>query len=69
MDKELIGFLAFIFLIVVFIGLPITYLEGSAKSEYLKQAKNINLPWYQAAYLQIDINQTDANVKLETKSK
>jgi len=40
-----------IMLFIFTLSLPIVYMEGSAKSEYLKESKNIDISWYRAAFL------------------
>lgn len=52
-----VGLVVFIFVVTF----PSFYLEGSAKAAYLKRTQGIELPWYQAAY--IDMNRLDATVK------
>ena len=38
-------------IITVFLILPLTYWEGSVRSEYLKEQQGITTPWYKAAML------------------
>ena len=44
---------------------PLFYLDGQAKSAWLKESRGIDLPWWKAAPLVIEINDTDATLDLE----
>jgi len=42
----------FMFVLFIFvISLPFAYMEGSAKAEYLLEAKGIEMHWYKASFL------------------
>ena len=68
MNRELIWLVKFVmlmlstfFVVVLLMTSPFMYLEGSAKSEWLKQTRNIDIPWYKAVFLNVntqDINDT-----------
>lgn len=65
--KEFVGFM-FILLTGVFIlfwamVLPIVWFDGHAKSNYLKQTMNIDIPWYEAACLEVNISQEPIGTK------
>lgn len=61
---EILGVIVGVFLacaiLLLLIALPITYLEGEAKAEWIRQNKGIELPWHKAAFLDVEIN--DVNV-------
>lgn len=42
---------------------PIMYLEGSAKSSWIKEQRGISMPWYKAAFLDIQINEVKGEIK------
>jgi len=48
--------LFFIVALICAILLPIAYLDGTAKSTYIKKAQNIDIPWYLAGSLSVNIN-------------
>ena len=41
---------------------PVVWLDGHAKSEYLRQTQGLEIPWYQAAWLNVDINSVNLKV-------
>lgn len=41
----------------------IAWLDGHAKSAYLRQVKGVNIPWYQATWLNVTINDVNAELK------
>jgi Na+/proline symporter len=51
-------FVAMFFVLFATVG----YYDGSAKSAYLKQTRNLDIPWYQATFLHVSINSVDAEV-------
>lgn len=69
MFKEIFGFIGamlmmFILMMVIIIA-PIMYMDGRAKSAYIKQVQGIEIPWYQATFLNVYIN--DVNAKIGEK--
>ncbi len=44
---------------------PIAWFDGHAKSAWLKQTRGIDIPWTQATFLDVKINDTDANVRMK----
>jgi len=40
-----------VILLSIMLGIPICWLEGSAKSQYLKEQKGMEIVWYKAAFL------------------
>jgi hypothetical protein len=50
-------------LFITAIGFPIAWFDGHAKSAYLKQTQGIDIPWYQATFLEVTI--TNNNVKIK----
>jgi hypothetical protein len=61
-------FIGGMFVVVfLFLGLSLhsrIYLEGSAKSDWLKQERNVDIPWYRAVFLDVEINDSDNNIKI-----
>lgn len=51
-------------LFVVIISVPFVWLEGRAKSALLKQ-QGIELPWYQAAFLNVNVNNQAGKISIE----
>lgn len=54
--------------IVIFIGCgvimsPFVYLQGSAKSDWLKQSQNIEIPWYKAVFLNVNVQDINARIR------
>jgi hypothetical protein len=41
---------------------PILYFEGTAKSNWLKQTRGVDIPWYSAMWLDVQINDVGAEV-------
>ncbi len=58
--------LVYIFAVLIMVSLvlfPFALLEGQAKSEYIKQTSGVEMPWYQACWIEVEIN--DAKLKVE----
>lgn len=60
--RDYLEFVLFVSAVVILIiglllgmFLPIAYLEGSAKAQWLEETRGIELPWYQAAFLDFEI--------------
>jgi hypothetical protein len=55
----------FIFFLAVLIVVlfPLAWFDGHAKAAWIKRTKGIDVPWYQATFIEIQVN--DANVRLE----
>lgn len=49
------------------IGVLYAYITGSGKAAYIKAAHGIDLPWYQAAALNVTVN--DNRVKADVKNQ
>ncbi len=66
MMKDLLGFCAFLIAFFVIMGAllfcTIGYGDGSAKSAYLKRTKGIDIPWYQATFLNVAITDNDVTI-------
>ena len=63
-ELAIIGIVAaFLAVAVSLIITPIAYFDGSAKSDWLKQTRGIEIPWYRATWLEVNISDIDANVK------
>jgi len=43
---------------------PFAYFEGSAKSDWLKQAQGVDIPWHRACWLKVQINSFNGNVNI-----
>lgn len=70
MDRELYMFIKFMvsllalsITIILLLCSPFLYLEGAAKSEWFKQTRNIDIPWYKAAFLNVNTQDINANIK------
>jgi len=50
-------------LVLFLVFAPMIYASGSANSRLLKDLRGIELPWYQAAWVNVTI--TDSDVKLK----
>ena len=59
--KALLGVIVLIILAISIICAPIVYLDGKAKSVYIKELKGIDLPWYRAAFLKVQIHDVGLN--------
>lgn len=68
-DKDDVKFFATMFvgvaLLLAVIIFPIAWFDGNAKAAYLKQTQGIEIPWYQATWLEVSINNVNAKVKSE----
>ena len=51
MPTLFVGALAVAFLIIIII--PVTWFEGHAKADYLKQTKHVDMEWYNAAWIDV----------------
>lgn len=54
MDSGLCDFIVFMCIFLIFILaliIPFAYFEGSARSDFLKETKDIEIVWYKAAFL------------------
>lgn len=51
-----------IILIICFVSIPFLWLDGSAKSDYLKQSQGINLPWHKACFLEVNASGIGATI-------
>ena len=51
-----------IMIIICFISIPFLWLEGNAKSDYLKQSQGISLPWYKACFLEVNASGVSATI-------
>lgn len=63
--NDLKVFLLIAFSILAGFGLLIgsmTYLEGAAKADWIRQTRGIDMPWYRAAFLRIEVTTLDAEV-------
>ena len=59
----LVGALA-LFSILFILCLPIAYIDGSAKSAYIKQSQGLTVPWYQATWLSVNAGGVSASVNI-----
>jgi len=68
-EEKKIIVLTFSCLLILFgcIIAPVIYLKGSAKSNWLKITRNIDIPWYQASFIDINYSDIEANFKIENK--
>jgi hypothetical protein len=58
-------FLLIAFPILAGFGLLIgsmTYLEGAAKADWIRHTRGIELPWYRAVFLRVEVTTIDAQV-------
>lgn len=42
--------------------LPMMYFDGTAKAEYLKRTRGMDMPWYRATFLTVHVNDVEAEV-------
>lgn len=49
------GVVVLLLILILGLGVPVAYLEGSAKAQWLEETRGIELPWYRAAFLDVDI--------------
>ena len=63
--KLVVGFCALMAGVAILFAVlltPVVWLDGRAKSEYLRQTQGLEIPWYQAAWLNVDINSVNLKV-------
>ena len=53
------------FLLLAMVCLPIVWFDGHAKSSWIKQSRGIELPWYEATWLDIEINSVDGQLQIK----
>lgn len=53
--------------LILFVAVAHFYLEGSAKSAYLKQRQQVDLPWYQAAFISVRTDDANVSIKQEVR--
>jgi hypothetical protein len=58
----MVGFIAAIFVVIGLIVSPLAYFDGQAKSRWIKETKGIDIPWYEATFLVVEINSVDAEI-------
>lgn len=67
--REALTFLAClltgIFIIFASIFTPLIYLTGTANSRWLKETRGLDIPWHEAAFLDLKINDVEANVDIK----
>lgn len=56
-------------LIAGIISVPLFWFNGKAKSMYLRQVQGIEMPWYYAAWIDVNSQKINAEINLETKTK
>jgi hypothetical protein len=54
---------ALILAIILSVTTPIAWFDGHAKSDYLKQTRGLNIPWYEATFLTVRLDSVDAELK------
>jgi|688.fasta_scaffold15454_7 hypothetical protein len=57
-----IGSIMSAILLIAVLVIPIMYLDGRAKSRWIKETKGIDMPWYEATHLNVQVNSIDADV-------
>ena len=65
--KILVAVCASILILFASIITPLVYLKGSAKSKWLKITRNVDMPWYQANFIDIKYSDIEGNFKIENK--
>jgi len=63
LTEMVVFFMAVVFAMFLFILTPIAYVDGSAKSAFLKKHQGIEMPWYQATFINVEVN----NAKIKFK--
>ena len=63
LTEMVVFFMAVVFMMFLFILTPIAYVDGSAKSAFLKKHQGIEMPWYQATFINVEVN----NAKIKFK--
>ncbi len=56
------GVAAFMLLMAVILA-PLAYFDGSAKSEWLKKTRNVDIEWYRATFLDVKIGDQNIEIK------
>ena len=57
--KFLLKLIVFGVLAITAFILPFAWMDGTAKSAFLKQTQDIDIPWYQATWLNVNTNQVN----------
>lgn len=50
-------------LIMSLLGASAAYLDGTAKANWLKKSRDIDIPWHEATWLNVNISSVDTQVK------
>ena len=70
--KYVISYIVVVLLIfsaIFIICLPVAYFDGSAKSEYLKQTQGLDLTWYRATWLEVNVSGISATLTHNQKNQ
>lgn len=59
---DLLGFVAVFWLLILLVLGPLFYLDGRSKSNWIKKRHDIDVPWYEAACLSVDISDANSTV-------
>jgi len=68
--EDLMEFIMDALPILIIIGIMMSlilglgFLEGRAKASWIEQTKGVEIPWWEAAFLDVDVNTTDADIRL-----
>ena len=65
-SKLMFTILAFLMICLFVIGSPICWFKGSANARYLNHTQGIDIPWYEAAWLNVDTRVIEAEINLKT---
>lgn len=60
--KDLLVIVAIVFVVSIFVVFPFAWFDGHAKARWIKETKGVDVPWYEATFLSVEINTVDAEV-------
>lgn len=60
--RDILGVVAVFWLLVTIVLGPLFYIEGRSKSSWIKKRHGIDVPWYEAACLSVNVSDSNSTV-------
>lgn len=58
-----------LFAMIAIIMTPLLYMDGRAKSRWIKETRGIDIPWYEASFLPVEISSSDIEASINQGGK
>ena len=63
-DRSFLTLIGLLFLsVLLIVVVPVTWFEGHAKADWLKQTRGVDMPWYEAVWINVNTLDATATVK------